>query len=114
MTKNALRAASGRMFVIPTIVAAAMQLIGSGAAKASDNDQCSVTSLSGVYAFHASGFNIVGAVAQPKAIVEVIQFNGDGTLTGGAATVSINGSIFHSQPTAPGAGGKYNVSADCI
>ena len=43
---------------------------------------CTLRTLRGTYVFSASGFNIVAGVAQPKAIVEVIVFNGDGTLDG--------------------------------
>ena len=89
------------------------------AVHAKDNDEdsilCSARGLTGTYLFHASGFNIsVTGVPQPKAIVEVFRFDGDGKLTGGAATVSINGTIFHSQSTAPGAGGTYAVNSSCV
>ena len=40
----------------------------------------------GLYVFTASGFNIVGGVAQPKVIVESIRFDGHGNLTVPAAT----------------------------
>ncbi|HEY2976079.1 MAG TPA: hypothetical protein VGJ48_26430 [Pyrinomonadaceae bacterium] len=36
--------------------------------------------LRGSYLFATHAWNIVGGVAQPKAIVEGIDFNGDGTL----------------------------------
>ena len=94
-------------------IAALMMLTASGAAQAKDDDvqQCSSANLQGLYAFHASGFNIVsGAAPQPKAIVELIQFNGDGTITGGGPTVSINGAII---PIPPGTG-TYGLAADCI
>lgn len=89
-----------------------------GVAQAKDDDDdgkaCRDSTLRGLYAFTASGFNIVGGTAQPKAIVELIRFNGDGTLTVPAATVSINGFITHSplvgQP--PGTG-TYSVEPDC-
>jgi len=89
------------------------------AVHAKDNDEdstlCSARGLTETYLFHASGFNIsVTGVPQPKAIVEVFRFDGDGKLTGGAATVSINGTIFHSQSTAPGAGGTYAVNSNCV
>ena len=58
---------------------------------------CTERTLRGSYVFSASGFNIVGGVQQPKAIVEVIVFNGDGTLDVPAATVSLNGLIVRSQ-----------------
>src|SRR5437764_14211292 len=90
----------------------------SGAAQAKDDKddkdddlkQCSVATLHGVYIFHASGFNIVGNVAQPKAIVEVIRFNGDGQIVGGKVTVSLNGLIVRSPP---GGTGSYTVLPDC-
>ena len=96
------------------LVAAAVALATSGVAQASDNDDqgkaCSDATLRGLYIFNASGFNIVAGVAQPKAIVELIHFNGDGTLTVPAATVSINGAITRSPPNGPG---TYTVGPDC-
>jgi len=70
---------------------------------------CGVYTLSGSYLFATHGWNIVGGVAQPKAIVEGIDFNGDGTLVSPFATVSINGTIIHSS----GSPGTYTVEADC-
>ena len=70
---------------------------------------CGVYTLHGSYLFTAHGYNIVGGVAQPKAIVEGIDFNGDGTLVSPFATVSINGTILHSS----GSPGTYTVNADC-
>lgn len=90
------------------LVAATMALGMSGVALA-DND-CTLRSLRGSYYFAARGFNIVAGVAQPKAIVEVINFNGDGTLTVPAATRSVNGAIAR---TPPGGGGTYTVESDC-
>ena len=70
---------------------------------------CTEQTLRGSYVFSASGFNIVGGVQQPKAIVEVIAFNGDGTLEVLAATVSLNGVIIRSLPST----GTYTVEDDC-
>ena len=70
---------------------------------------CTVGTLNGSYVFSASGFNIVGGVQQPKAIVEVIAFKGDGTLDVLAATVSLNGVIIRSLPSA----GTYTVEDNC-
>jgi hypothetical protein len=68
-----------------------------------------VYTLHGSYIFATHGWNIVSGVAQPKAIVEGIDFNGDGTLSSPFATVSINGTILHF-----GAGvGSYTVQPDC-
>jgi nitrous oxide reductase len=70
---------------------------------------CTERTLRGSYVFSASGFNIVGGVPQPKAIVEVIVFNGDGTLDVPAATVSLNGMIIRSLHSV----GTYTVEDTC-
>ena len=70
---------------------------------------CTERTLRGSYVFSASGFNIVGGIQQPKAIVEVIVFNGDGTLAVPAATVSLNGVIIRSLHSV----GTYTVEDDC-
>jgi hypothetical protein len=57
--------------------------------------------------FVEHGWNIGGGVAQPKPIVERIDFNGDGTLVSPFATVSINGVIIHSSHSV----GSYTVEA---
>jgi hypothetical protein len=75
----------------------------------SERRACTVATLRGSYVFSASGFNIVGGVQQPKAIVEVIVFNGDGTLDVPAATVSLNGVIIRSLHSV----GTYTVEDNC-
>jgi hypothetical protein len=104
-----------KQYIGKLVVAAAMVLAMSGVAQAHDDDDdvkpCRFSTLHGLYVFTASGFNIVGTGAQPKAIVELIDFHGDGKLTVPAATVSINGIISRS---APGGTGTYTVDADCI
>ena len=92
-------------------VCAAMVLGACGLARADERDNgCTLRTLRGTYVFSATGFNIVAGVAQPKAIVEVIQFNGDGTLTVPAATLSANGVIIRSLP---GGFGTYTAEDDC-
>jgi len=71
---------------------------------------CRAEKLSGLYVFSATGYNIPATGPQPKAIVELIRFNGDGTLTVPGATRSINGVIGRSPP---GGTGTYTVEADC-
>jgi hypothetical protein len=70
---------------------------------------CSAQTLRGSYLFATHGFNIVGGVAVPKAIVEGIDFNGDGTLVATFVTVSINGTIIRASGTL----GTYTVQASC-
>jgi hypothetical protein len=83
----------------------------SGFASAKDEPRaCSARTLRGAYVFSAAGFNIVGGVQQPKAIVEVIVFHGDGTLDVPAATVSLNGAIIRSLPSV----GTYTVEDNCL
>jgi len=73
---------------------AAMALGTSGTARAALGPQpCGVYTLRGSYLFATHGWNIVSGVAVPKAIVEGINFNGDGTLVSPFATVNINGTI---------------------
>ena len=70
---------------------------------------CSAATVRGLYVFTATGFNVVNGAAQPKAIIERIQFNGDGTLVLASVTVSINGNIIRRTGTT----GTYDVEADC-
>jgi len=89
---------------------AAMALGTSSAARADGRALgCGEYTLHGSYVFTAHGWNIVGGGAQPKATVEGIDFNGDGTLVSPFATVSINGTIIHSS----GSLGTYIVNTDC-
>ncbi len=95
-------------------VAAAALICGlSGAVVAKDD--CSLRTLEGDYVFSASGhsFNATAGVWLPKAIVEYIHFNGDGTLSVTAATVANaagNGAVTQSPP---GGVGTYAVDANC-
>src|SRR5437868_13546498 len=101
MSINKTQAVSVTMRSALSLIAGMGMLVVSGLAQAKDDDveakTCNNATLNGLYAFHASGFNIVvGGPAQPKAIVELIHFNGDGTLVVPAATVSINGVVTRS------------------
>ena len=94
-----------------TLVAVAVAFGISGTALAdSDSQVCGPETLHGSYVFTAQGFNIVYGVAQPKAIVEGIDFNGDGTLSVPFATISINGLILQ---IPPGGVGTYTLDSSC-
>ena len=80
-------------------------------AESDDGPSCQPQRLAGLYVFSATGYTIVGGVAQPKAIVELIRFNGDGTLTVPGATRSINGVV---ATTPPGGTGTYSLDASCV
>jgi len=102
-----------RQIIKPLVAVAIFSVVG-GAAQARDDDEkgkgCNSSTLNGLYAFRASGFNVVSGVAQPKAIIELVNFHGDGTLDVPAATVSINGVIGRSPP---GGTGTYTLQHDC-
>ena len=91
------------------ILAGAAMALGMCSVAFADND-CTLKTMRGSYVFAANGYNIVAGVAQPKTIVEVIDFNGDGTLSVPAATRSVNGVIAR---TPPGGMGSYTVDAGC-
>jgi hypothetical protein len=79
---------------------AALILGVSGVVPAKAEPPCTNATLNGLYVFTARGFNIVGGVPQPKAIVELIRFNGDGTADTPGGRVSVNGTVFRTAGTA--------------
>ena len=92
-----------------SLLVAAVALGMSGIALA-DSD-CSLKTLRGTYVLAAQGYNIVGGAAQPFAVIETIEFNGDGTLSAPRVTLSQNGAIVRILP--PGVPGSYTVAASC-
>ena len=103
------------------MLAAALALILClpGLAAADPTKKCKDDILKGQYIFTASGFtrppaSVPGTPWVPKAILEVLHFNGDGTLSTPAVTVANPfgdlGSIL--QPPA-GADGSYSINDDC-
>jgi hypothetical protein len=92
-----------------TLLALVAAVVGAGTSdRALADGACGERTLRGSYLFVASGFNIVGGVAQPKALVEAIDFNGDGTLEVPAATVSINGNV-----SSTAGAGTYTLDESC-
>lgn len=107
-----------RLMLHGLLVGATLALCAPGFAHASLGS-CSNASLRGRYVFTASGFTRApasppGTPWVPKAILEVLQFNGDGTVLTPAVTAANPfgdlGSIM--QPPG-GAPGEYTVNADC-
>jgi|SRR3954463_15469893 hypothetical protein len=90
---------------------AAMAFSTPGVARASAPiGGCSVSTLQGLYVLGAHGWNIESQNrALPKAILDGIRFNGDGTFVTLFGTVSLNGVIF----SGGGAPGTYTVNEDC-
>jgi hypothetical protein len=69
---------------------------------------CTLATLNGLYVFDGTGYNIIASSPQPKAVVEFLDFKGDGTLTS-LATISVNGMVKQGIPGA----GSYTVAEDC-
>jgi hypothetical protein len=84
-------------------------LAGTAAAENQVEPTCTLKTLKGRYQFAATGYSIVGSVAQPIGIVEVIDINGDGTLNVPAVTLSLNGTILRFADVS----GSYTVNEDC-
>ena len=80
---------SGCMF----IVIAAVAVSGHPGRALAQSGVCGPQTLRGLYIFSATGYNIVGGVPQPKALVEFIDFEGDGTLTVPTGTLTTNGNV---------------------
>jgi len=93
-----------------SLLVAAVALGMSGIALA-DSD-CTLKTLLGTYVLAAQGYNIVGGAAQPFAVIELIELNGDGTLIAPKVTLSQNGAIVQILP--PGVPGSYTVGASCV
>ena len=91
-----------------------------GIAAAKPTSTCDDGLLRGPYVFTASGFtrapnSAPGTPWVPKAILEVIEFNGDGTLSTPKVTVAnpFNDTGAILQPANGGAPGEYSVNDDC-
>jgi hypothetical protein len=99
------------------LAAGTVLLCISGSAFAKDSrgkhwNECSLDTLEGTYLFSATGYSLISGVWQPKAIVEFIEFHGDGTLSVPAATVANrtgDGAVVQSPPGI----GIYTLGEDC-
>jgi hypothetical protein len=92
-----------------------------GLATAAGRQKCQEGMLKGQYVFTASGFTRApgsgpGTPWVPKAIIEVLQFNGDGTLSTPAVTVANPFGDFGNVLTPPtgGAAGLYSIDDDIL
>jgi hypothetical protein len=98
------------------LVASALALCACGAAVAqgtSASKSCSLATLLGTYVFAASGHTVAAGVWVPKAIIEVLRFNGDGTLSALAVTVANRTGDGVVEPVPPGGTGEYKLFPDC-
>ena len=92
-------------------LAAAMAPGTSATARArTDAQVCSVDRLQGLYLWTFDGYTTCGGNLLPKAVMQGLQFNGDGTTFNPFGTVNIGGTIIID---ATGGVGTYTVAADC-
>ena len=104
-----------RVMLGAALLLAAMVLGVSGVALADkdgeNGEKCTLAMLNGLYVFAATGYTGLPVTstspAVPKAIIELIRFNGDGSLDVPGATRSVNGTI--TQIPAGGTG-SYTVA----
>jgi hypothetical protein len=80
------------------------------AGPAPDPHGCSVGMLRGLYLWTFDGHENFGGNFVPKAIMQGLRFNGDGTTFNPFGTVNIGGTIIID---ATGGVGTYTVAADC-
>ena len=96
---------------VASLLGLAMTIAISGIARGDGESQnvCGLQTLRGSYVLNLQGFTIVNGVAQPIAVFEGMDFNGDGTFSNPFATVSINGLILRFPPST----GTYTLDGSC-
>ena len=86
-------------------------LIGTQSAIAQEEQaSCTAATLNGLYIFDASGFTGLPTGWTPKAVVESLRLNGDGTLSA-VATASVGGNLVGGE--LHNATGTYTVNQNC-
>lgn len=110
MTPRKILNSVAAWMVTSVVLVAGMMAAQPAFASEDHESQCSLETLRGTYIFNASGHINLQTGWTPKAVVEFLTFNGDGTLTS-VGTASIGGNIaggsFH-QTT-----GGYSLKEDC-
>ena len=72
-----------------------------------DPPKCSARTLYGSYVLALTGFVIVAGVPQPKAVIEQVNFDGQGSGVGGDSARAVNG-----DPLVLGSGGNASYALD--
>src|SRR4029450_518725 len=100
------------LFACALVSLAAAMALGTSATAgpAPDAQVCSVGMLRGLYLWTFDGYANLGGNLVPKAIMQGLRFNGDGTTFNQFGTVNIGGTIIID---ATGGPGTYTVAADC-
>ena len=112
-TKLTKRIMSSLAFACALVCLAAAMALGpstSATAGPAPARVCSVGMLNGLYLWTFDGYQNFGGNPVPKALLQGIQFNGNGTVTTVFGTVNIGGTIVFD---VTGSEGTYTVAADC-
>jgi hypothetical protein len=111
-TKLVKRITSYLLFACALVSLVATMTLGTSATAgpAPDAQVCSVGMLRGLYLWTFDGYANLGANLVPKAVMQGLRFNGDGTTFNPFGTVNIGGTIIID---ATGGVGTYTVAADC-
>ena len=91
-------------------LAATMAPGTSATARAEVDRHCSVGMLRGLYLWTFDGYANLGGNLVPKAVMQGLRFNGDGTTVNTFGTVNIGGTIIFD---VTGGVGTYTVNPDC-
>jgi hypothetical protein len=111
-TKLVKRITSYLLFACASVCLAAAIALSTPATvrAAADAQVCSVGMLKGLYLWTFDGYENLGGNFVPKAVMQGLRFNGDGTTFNPFGTVNIGGTIIID---ATGGVGTYTVAADC-
>ena len=111
-TKLVKNIMSSLAFACALVCLAAAMALGTSATAgpAADAQGCSVGMLRGLYLWTFDGYADLGGTLVPKAVMQGLRFNGDGTTLNTFGTVNIGGTIIFD---VTGAVGTYTVAPDC-
>lgn len=110
-TKLVKNITSCLLFACALVSLAAATAPGTSAtARAEADRHCSVGMLRGLYLWTFDGYASLGGNLVPKAVMQGLRFNGDGTTFNPFGTVNIGGTIIFD---AGGFSGTYTVTPDC-
>ena len=106
------RIMSSLLFACASVSLVTATALGTSASAGSAPDApvCSVHMLRGTYLWAWDGYANFGGNLIPKAVMQGLRFNGDGTTFNPFGTVNIGGTIIID---ATGGVGTYTVAADC-
>ena len=102
---------SSLAFACALVCLAVTMTLGTPAtARAAADRHCSVDMLRGLYLWTFDGYQNFGGNFVPKAVMQGLRFNGDGTTFNPFGTVNIGGTVIID---ATGGVGTYTVNPDC-